>query len=70
MATALVRFIGSCTMHHCYAAQVKEKMLYAATKATVRKAFDSSAVVDDMAATSMVGRWRGGLGEGHVWRVW
>lgn len=31
---------------------VKQKMLYAATKATVRKAFDSSAIVDDLAATS------------------
>ena len=29
-------------------------MLYAATKATIRKAFDSSAVVDDIAATSKV----------------
>ena len=35
--------------------QVKEKMLYAATKATVRKAFDSSAIVEDIAATSKVG---------------
>ena len=35
--------------------QVKLKMLYAATKATLKKAFDSSAFVDEIAATSKVG---------------
>lgn len=33
-------------------AQVRDKMLYAATKATVKKAFQSGVVVDDIAATS------------------
>lgn len=33
-------------------APVKLKMLYAATKATIKKAFDASAIVEDMAATS------------------
>ncbi len=34
--------------------QVKEKMLYAATKATIRKAFSSGVIVDDVAATHKV----------------
>ena len=34
--------------------QVKEKMLYAATKATIRKAFSSGVIVDDIAATHKV----------------
>lgn len=34
--------------------QVREKMVYAATKATVKKAFQSGVVVDDIAATSKV----------------
>jgi twinfilin-like protein len=33
-------------------ANVKDKMLYAATKATVRKAFQSGVIVDDIAATA------------------
>jgi hypothetical protein len=33
---------------------VKEKMLYAATKATIRKAFSSGVIVDDVAATHKV----------------
>jgi twinfilin-like protein len=33
-------------------AKVRDKMLYAATKATVRKAFQSGVVVDDIAATT------------------
>lgn len=32
-------------------AMVKEKMLYAATKATIRKAFSSGVIIDDIAAT-------------------
>ena len=38
----------------CVCAQVRDKMLYAATKATVKKAFQSGVVVDDIAATSKV----------------
>lgn len=34
--------------------QVRDKMMYAATKATVRKAFQSGIIVDDVAATSKV----------------
>ena len=34
--------------------QVREKMLYAATKATVKKAFQSGVVIDDIAATTKV----------------
>lgn len=43
------------TLLHCYFhSQVKEKMLYAATKATIRKAFSSGVIVDDVAATHKV----------------
>ena len=34
--------------------QVRDKMVYAATKATVKKAFQSGVVVDDIAATRKV----------------
>ena len=34
--------------------QVRDKMLYAATKATVKKAFQSGVVIDDIAATTKV----------------
>ena len=34
--------------------QVRDKMLYAATKATVKKSFQSGVVIDDIAATSKV----------------
>ena len=34
--------------------QVREKMLYAATKATLKKAFSSGVIVDDVAATKQV----------------
>ena len=39
---------------HCCHSQVKEKMLYAATKATIRKAFSSGVIIDDIAATHKV----------------
>lgn len=42
-----------CYVHYCQS-QVKEKMLYAATKATIRKAFSSGVIVDDVAATHKV----------------
>ena len=34
--------------------QVRDKMLYAATKATVKRAFQSGVVIDDIAATTKV----------------
>ena len=42
-----------CTFMMCLE-QVRDKMMYAATKATVKKAFQSGVVVDDIAATTKV----------------
>lgn len=39
--------------------QVRDKMLYAATKATVKREFQSDVVADEVAATSKVGVWEG-----------
>lgn len=41
-------------MYTKHVLQVKEKMLYAATKATIKKAFSSGIVIDDIAATHKV----------------
>ena len=38
----------------CVCVQVKDKMVYAATKATLRKAFTSDVIVDYVAATTKV----------------
>ena len=45
--------------------QVKDKMLYAATKATIKKAFSSGIVIDDIAATHKVSYDTLGGGEEH-----
>ena len=37
-----------------FSLQVRDKMVYAATKATVRKAFSSGVIVDDVSATTKV----------------
>ena len=42
------------SMSACHMCQVRDKMLYAATKATVKKAFQSGLVVDDIYATTKV----------------
>ena len=47
--------------------QVRDKMLYAATKATVKREFQSDVVADEVAATSKVGVWKG-CGRGRVWK--
>ena len=47
----IVRSLPLCCAHLF---QVKEKMLYAATKATIKKAFSSGVIVDDVAATHKV----------------
>lgn len=48
--------------------QVRDKMLYAATKATVKREFQSDVIVDEVAATSKVWGvgWEGGRGRGGV----
>lgn len=48
--------------------QVRDKMLYAATKATVKREFQSDVIVDEVAATSKVRgvEWEGGRGRGGV----
>ena len=36
--------------------QVKDKMLYAATKATIKKSFSSGIIIDDVNATTKVSK--------------
>ena len=36
--------------------QVRLKMMYSATKATIKKSFDSAAIVDEISATSKVNK--------------
>lgn len=47
-------YMSLCPNSNTPLVQVREKMTYAATKATIKKAFSSGIVIDDIAATHKV----------------